>query len=85
MGPCRSSNSPIYVLSVWFSGLLIRSGYETDIEEALFGSLWMMDQGFLRDEDLVLDVLKNLNASEYTSPELSEALTRAMHGAPSIR
>jgi len=74
-----------YVLSVWFSGLLIESGYETDIEEALFGSLWMMDQGFLRDEDLVLDVLKNLNSSEYTTPELAAALTSAMRTTPTMR
>lgn len=68
----------VYVLAVWFAGLLLRSGYEKKLEEALFGSLWMLDQGFWRDEPLVHDVLRNLNASEYTTPELAVALTTAM-------
>jgi len=74
-----------YVLSVWFSGLLLRAGYETDIEEALFGALWMLDQGLLNDEALVQNVLQNLDASDYTSPDLAAALTRAMLAAPSMR
>jgi hypothetical protein len=93
--PCLTSTSGIiagwhlllscYVLAVWFSGLLVRAGYESETEEALFGSLWMLDQGLLNDEELVLDVLYNLDASEYTSPDLAAALTRAMQTVASLR
>ena len=93
--PCLTSPSGIiagwhlllscYVLAVWFSGLLVRTGYESESEEALFGSLWMLDQGLLNDEELVLDVLTNLDASDYTSPDLAAALTRAMQKVPSLR
>jgi len=92
--PCLTSPSGVlagwhlllscYVLAVWFSGLLVRSGYESEVEEALFGSLWMLDQGLLNDEPLVLDILQNLWASDYTSPDLPAALTRAMQVAPSM-
>jgi hypothetical protein len=92
--PCLTSPSGVlagwqlllscYVLAVWFSGLLVRAGYETEIEEALFGSLWMLDQGLLNDEPLVLDLLHNLHANDYTSPDLAAALTRAMQSAPSM-
>lgn len=73
----------VYVLAVWFAGLLLRSGYERELDEALFGSLWMIDQGFWRDEALVHNILYNLNASEYTTPDLAQALTHAMRGVTS--
>ncbi|MFQ5601292.1 MAG: hypothetical protein ACE5G2_12175 [Candidatus Krumholzibacteriia bacterium] len=71
------------VLAMWYAGLLVQCGHETDPDEALFASLWMLDQGFWCDESLVHDVLHNLNASEYTSVDLATALTTAMRGAHS--
>jgi hypothetical protein len=71
----------IHVLAVWYTGLLIASKRETRLREALLASLWALDQGLWRDETLVHGVLRNLNASEYTSPELAAALTIALRGA----
>ncbi|UCE01678.1 MAG: hypothetical protein JSW67_10370 [Candidatus Latescibacterota bacterium] len=71
------------ILGVWFAGLLVDAGYESEIDEALIAALWMLDQGFWCDEALVHDVLRNLNASEYTSAALASALTSAMHVAHS--
>jgi hypothetical protein len=71
----------VHVLAVWYAGLLLHSNRETRLRDALLTSLWMLDQGLWRDEALVHDVLRNLNASEYTSPELAAALTTALRGA----
>jgi hypothetical protein len=71
----------VHVLAVWYSGLLVQSRRETSLRNALLESLWLLDQGLWRDETLVHDVLSNLNASEYTSPELAAALTTALRAA----
>jgi len=70
-----------HVLAVWYTGLLVRAKRETRLGDALLTSLWHLDQGLWADEALVLDVLRNLNASEYTSAELASALTSALRGA----
>ena len=70
------------VLGVWLAGLLVQAGYETETSTALVASLWTLDQGFWCDEPLLLDVLRNLNTSEYTSLELALALTATMRAAP---
>ena len=70
-----------HVLAVWYAGLLVASKGETNLREALLTSLWMLDQGLWRDETLVHDVLRNMNASQYTSPELAAALVTALRGA----
>jgi hypothetical protein len=66
------------LLGAWFAGLLVETGYETELDEALVASLWMLDQGFWCDDELVHDVLRALNASEYTSPDIGLALTACM-------
>jgi hypothetical protein len=71
----------VHVLAVWYAGLLLHSRRATSLHEGLLTSLWLLDQGLWRDETLVHDVLRNLNASEYTSPELAAALTTALRGA----
>ena len=71
----------VHVLAVWYAGLLLHSKREPRLRDALLTSLWMLDQGLWRDEALVHDVLRNLNASEYTSPALAAALTTALRGA----
>lgn len=71
----------MHVLAVWLAGLLLVCKRESRMREALVTSLWSLDQGLWRDEALVHDVLRNLNASEYTSPELASALTIALRGA----
>lgn len=69
-----------HVLAVWFAGLLVHSKREKSVSEALLTSLWFLDQGLWRDEPLVHDVLRHLNAGEYTSAELAAALTTALRG-----
>ncbi len=66
------------LLGMWFAGLLVETGYESKLDDALVASLWMLDQGFWCDEELVHDVLRSLNASEYTSPDIGLALTAYM-------
>lgn len=66
------------LLGTWFAGLLVETGYETELDVALVASLWMLDQGFWCDAQLVHDVLRALNASEYTSPDIGLALTACM-------
>jgi len=66
------------LLGTWFAGLLVETGYENTLNEALVASLWMLDQGFWCDEELVHDVLGNLNASEYTSADIGLALAACM-------
>ena len=65
-------------VGVWWSALLLAAGEETRPREALFTSLWMLDQGLWRDEPLLHDVLRHLVAGEYTSPELTAGLSEAL-------
>jgi hypothetical protein len=69
-----------YAVGVWWASLLMASQQETNPREALFTSLWMLDQGLWRDEPLLHDVLRHLVAGEYTSPELAAALSDALSG-----
>jgi hypothetical protein len=69
-------------VAVWWTGLLLRSRRETRAREALMHSLALLDQGLWRDEPLVHDVLRHLNASEYTSLGLAVTLASALRGAP---
>ncbi len=71
------------LLGPWFAGLLVETGYENELDQALVASLWMLDQGFWSDEELVHDVLRRLNASEYTSPDMGLALTASLSPSPS--
>jgi hypothetical protein len=70
-----------YVLAVWWAGLRMASKKETRLRDAVLRSLGMLDQGLWRDEPLLHDVLRHLNASEYASAELASALTAALRGA----
>jgi hypothetical protein len=70
-----------YVLAVWWAGLLLASRREPNGREALLAALHLLDQGLWRDEPLVHDVLRHLNAGEYASPELAAALAMALGGA----
>ncbi len=71
-----------HVLAVWYAGLMVQSKRVPRLRDALLTALWMLDQGFWSDEPLLHDVLRNLNASEYTSAELAAGLTAALRGAP---
>jgi len=71
------------IVATWFAGLLVETGYETNLELALIASLWMLDQGFWCDEELVHDVLRHLNASQYASPDIGQALTTCLSYAHS--
>jgi hypothetical protein len=72
-----------YAVGVWWAALLLVSKQESSPREALFTSLWMLDQGLWRDEPLLHDVLRHLVAGEYTSPELAAALSDALRGVHS--
>jgi len=69
-----------YAVGVWWAALQLASHQETRPREALFTSLWMLDQGLWRDEPLLHDVLRHLVAGEYTAPELTASLSAAMRG-----
>ncbi|HZL84481.1 MAG TPA: hypothetical protein VFD07_03790 [Candidatus Krumholzibacteria bacterium] len=71
------------LLGTWFAGLLVHSGYEHEMDEALVASLWMLDQGFWCDESLVHEVLRYVQTRGLTTPALAQALTTALAGAPS--
>ena len=71
------------LLGAWFAGLLVATGYESDLDQALVASLWMLDQGFWCDDELVHDVLRSLNANDYTSADIGLALTACMTASPS--
>lgn len=71
-----------YVLAVWWAGLLLGSRREPNGREALLAALHLLDEGLWRDEPLVHDVLRHLNAGEYASLELAAALAMALRGAP---
>lgn len=70
-----------HVLAVWFAAALVHTRRAASASEALLDCLWFLDQGLWRDEPLVHDVLRHLNAGEYTSAELAAALTTALRGA----
>jgi hypothetical protein len=74
----------MHVLAVWYTGLMMQAKRGTKAREALLSALWLLDQGLWRDEALVHDVLRNLNASEYTSLELASALGVAL-GSATVR
>src|SRR5262249_25510029 len=61
----------VHVLAVWYAGLLMRTKRAARNRDAILSALWLLDQGLWRDEALVYDVLRHLNASEYTSIELA--------------
>lgn len=71
-----------HVLAVWYASLLAQSKRTARGRDALLTAMWMLDQGLWRDEPLVHDVLRNLNASEYTSLELAAGFAAALRGAP---
>lgn len=71
------------LLGTWFAGLLVHSGYEHEMDEALVASLWMLDQGFWCDESLVHEVLRYVQTRGLTSPALAQALTTSLAGAAS--
>jgi hypothetical protein len=70
----------VQAVAVWWMGLLLRSKRKTRSRDALLHSLWLLDQGLWRDEPLVHDVLRHLNASEYTSFGLAVTLASALRG-----
>jgi len=69
------------LVALWWTGLLLRSKRETRTRDALLHSLWLLDQGLWRDDALVHDVLRHLNASEYTSVGLAVTLAHAFQGS----
>jgi hypothetical protein len=71
-----------HVLAIWYAGLSMQMQRGLATRDALLASLWLLDQGLWRDEPLVHDVLRNLNASEYTSLELAVALASALAATP---
>ena len=71
-----------HVLAIWYAGLAMHGKRGLRGRDAVLASLWLLDQGLWRDEPLVHDVLRNLNASEYTSLELAVALASALAASP---
>jgi hypothetical protein len=67
-----------HVLAVWYAGLMMQAKRSLKSREALLSALWLLEQGLWRDEALLHDVLRTLNASEYTSLELAVSLAAAL-------
>jgi hypothetical protein len=69
-----------HVVAVWWAGILAGNRRGALLAEALQRSLFLLDQGLWRDEPLVHDLLRHLNASEYTSLGLAASLAAALRG-----
>jgi hypothetical protein len=70
------------LLAVCFAGTLVHAGYETELDEALVASLWMLDQGFWCDDALVHDTLRMLHRRPAGAPDLTLSLAAALVRAP---
>lgn len=71
------------IVAVCFAGILVRAGYESDLDEALVASLWMLDQGFWCDETLVHETLRHLSQQKPSASDLTLSLAAALARTPS--